>query len=48
MPNAEAGSGSREITWLSKPLEYWQTTEGSKSSKERAALLKPSLQEVPA
>lgn len=49
MPNAEA-EAARVVDYLryQKRFEYWQTTEGSKSPKERAALAEALLQEVPA
>lgn len=48
-PNAEAEAG-RIVNYLQyqKRFEYWQTTEGNKSAKERAGLAKALLEEIPA
>ncbi|MGE5453037.1 MAG: hypothetical protein ACM3VZ_14475 [Acidobacteriota bacterium] len=47
--NAEA-EAARVVDYLryQKRFEYWQTTEGSKSPKERAALARALLEEIPA
>lgn len=49
MPQAEA-EAARVADYLQyqKRFEYWQTTEGSKSAKERASLAEALLQEIPA
>lgn len=46
-PEAEA---ARVVDYLryQKRFEYWQTTEGNKSPKERAALAQALLEEIPA
>lgn len=48
-PQAEA-EAARVADYLQyqKRFEYWQTTEGSKSTKERASLAEALLQEIPA
>lgn len=47
--NAAAEAG-RVVDYLryQRRFEYWQTTEGSKSSKERAGLAQALLEEIPA
>lgn len=47
--NAEA-EAARVVDYLGyqRRFEYWQTTEGSKSPKERAALAQALLEEIPA
>ncbi len=47
--NAEA-EAARVVNYLQyqKRFEYWQTTEGNKSAKERAALAQALLEEIPA
>lgn len=49
VPNPEA-EAARVVDYLQyqKRFEYWQSTEGNKSPKERAALAKALLEEVPA
>lgn len=48
-PNAEA-EAARVVNYLQyqKRFEYWQTTEGNKSAKERTALAQALLEEIPA
>lgn len=49
VPNAEA-EAVRVVNYLQyqKRFEYWQTTEGNKSAKERASLAQALLDEIPA
>ncbi|MEN9451922.1 MAG: hypothetical protein RLZZ369_981 [Pseudomonadota bacterium] len=49
VPNAEA-EAARVVNYLQyqKRFEYWQTTEGNKSAKERASLAQALLDEIPA
>lgn len=49
VPNAEA-EAARVVDYLQyqKRFEYWQTTEGDKSAKERASLAQALLDEIPA